>query len=396
MFKFGTLALGMAAGVSFPTTLSASVEAGIYVDPVAGDNGNTGASPAQAYETYAPLTAYDGTLPVFTKVGGVWKTSGVIQLTHDSHETISAGQAITHTSGILCGWVLGDGRVLLADSVGTSPGYDYATEEVWDIFLIIADIESVTDIALVGGGTPIYIEGPGGYPDITGYTNLEDFDVSLNDFNAESESPVGCDALTNYLIDRTGAIGDPPNVSGNEALEEYWLFINAFTGPLSALPPSIVVLRAEDCGLTGLPASINCPNTTIFRGYDNPLNEALPTSIVVSGDFNLADCGLTGTIPAGLAASTGLTAVDFNGNSFTGVATNTWRTQGILATLDLSFCGLTPTHLNVILADLVASLDVVGRVTCTVNIRQSSGSVAGQGLTDIATLQAAGWTILFF
>lgn len=44
--------------------------AGFYVDPAAGNDGNAGGSPEQAWASYVPVTL--GGLPVFRKQGASW------------------------------------------------------------------------------------------------------------------------------------------------------------------------------------------------------------------------------------------------------------------------------------------------------------------------------------
>ena len=65
-----------------------------------------------------------------------------------------------------------------------------------------------------------------------------------------------------------------------------------------------------------------------------------------------------------------------------------------LADIELQDDNLDEDSINTLLHDLVTSLSIEGRVIATVNISGSNmANPTGQGLLDLATLQAAGWTI---
>lgn len=109
--------------------------------------------------------------------------------------------------------------------------------------------------------------------------------------------------------------------------------------------------------------------------------------------FQIDNSTFTGTIPD-FSPCTALTSWSASGHTFTGVTAGSFATQASLATLNLFFGNLTSAAVNQVLADCVASLSLPGRVTCTVSLNGlTNGAPTGAGVTNKATLQAAGWTV---
>ena len=99
---------------------------------------------------------------------------------------------------------------------------------------------------------------------------------------------------------------------------------------------------------------------------------------------------LTGEIPVELGNLTSLTTLNLSENSLIGNFLNTLNTQANLNDLQLQDNSLTQTNVDNILADLVDSLNLAGRVICTVDLSTNS---APTDLTDVNTLETAGWTV---
>ena len=82
-------------------------------------------------------------------------------------------------------------------------------------------------------------------------------------------------------------------------------------------------------------------------------------------------------------------------SGFSNYSSGIFVTQANLSTLYLQSNGynqLTQTAIDAILADLVISLSLSGRVICTVDLRYNS-TPSATGLADKATLESAGWTV---
>ena len=104
--------------------------------------------------------------------------------------------------------------------------------------------------------------------------------------------------------------------------------------------------------------------------------------------------GWVGIIPD-LSALTLLTKFYIQDSAdVSGYTAGSFATQMNLADIELQDDNLDEDSINTLLHDLVTSLSIEGRVIATVNISGSNmANPTGQGLLDLATLQAAGWTI---
>jgi len=81
-------------------------------------------------------------------------------------------------------------------------------------------------------------------------------------------------------------------------------------------------------------------------------------------------------------------------NNFTGYEEGAFTTQPDLHTLQLHDNDLSESDIDAVLSDLVTSLDLEGRVTCEVRL-QDNAPPSSDGMDDIDTLEAEGWTITY-
>jgi hypothetical protein len=75
------------------------------------------------------------------------------------------------------------------------------------------------------------------------------------------------------------------------------------------------------------------------------------------------------------------------------VTANTLSTQVAMTTLNLSNDALAAAAVNQVLADLVTSLTGRGSTKCTTTLNGTNAAPTGTGVTNKATLVAAGWTV---
>ena len=111
--------------------------------------------------------------------------------------------------------------------------------------------------------------------------------------------------------------------------------------------------------------------------------------------FSCSTNSFSGVLPS-FEACTSLVTFSCSTNSFSGYESGGFATQTNLATLDMHNNAITATaDINQILADLITSSSLGGRVGCTVKLEGGTNAApTGQGITDKATLNAIeGWTV---
>jgi hypothetical protein len=97
---------------------------------------------------------------------------------------------------------------------------------------------------------------------------------------------------------------------------------------------------------------------------------------------------------ADMSAWTGITILNYYSMpSAITVTANTLSTQVAMTTLNLSNDALAAAAVNQVLADLVTSISGRGGVKCTTTLNGTNAAPTGTGITNKATLVAAGWTV---
>jgi len=97
---------------------------------------------------------------------------------------------------------------------------------------------------------------------------------------------------------------------------------------------------------------------------------------------------------ADMSAWTGITTLNYYSMpSAITVTANTLSTQVAMTTLNLSNDALAAAAVNQVLADLVTSISGRGGVKCTTTLNGTNAAPTGTGITNKATLVAAGWTV---
>jgi hypothetical protein len=336
----------------------------------------------------------------FQTTAGPWFT-----YPNNGNPLIMTGMA---KSGAPLIWDWGDGT----QYIGTiAPPKTYASGAVRTI-----TITAVDGLATM---TQLVIQGPSGGPNpFTGDgTGANPYKVPLSDFSAMTglQQMLSCDTFWNGPFPVEDMSIFPSlyhfDIQGN-AFSSLPLFTNC-----SAL--GYVDMHLALATAAPLPDFRGCPNLQHLSAGDA---QPLTTMASFAGLTNLqyVDAGSFSSGPMGsfagctalehlslngggsfapicsdLSTCTALTDIAFTVSSMTGVVPGSLATQKNLAGVSFYYCALNAAAVNQVLADLVASLSLSGRVACSVNLTAPSmAAPTGQGLVDKATLNGtAGWSV---
>lgn len=227
------------------------------------------------------------------------------------------------------------------------------------------------------------------------------FSGALPSFNANTKLATFYTVMNNTI---SGAI---PSFSACTLLANFQIWYNQHSGtiPSFATNTALTTWMANHNYLSGsLPSFNACTLLTAFDVSEQLVNGGLTGTLpsfaacIELLTFSIHTNAFSGTIPS-FATNTKLTSWRGNLNLFTGYEAGGFATQKSLATLNLQGCRLTSAAVDAILADLVTSLAIADRVTNTVTLGGlltglDNGVASAAGTADIATLKAAGWTVL--
>jgi hypothetical protein len=150
-----------------------------------------------------------------------------------------------------------------------------------------------------------------------------------------------------------------------------------------------------------IPSFATCTKLANWYAYSNSLTGVIPSfaACVNLLNWQVSYNQLSGIIPS-FAACTKLVNWYVHTNQLSGYTVGSFATQKSLATLKLDTNLLPQASIDAILADLVTSLGISGRVACSVNLSSPSAYPNGNaipsaaGLADKATLAAvSGWVV---
>ena len=211
--------------------------------------------------------------------------------------------------------------------------------------------------------------------------NLKHFDIQGNQFVGLLPSFSGCTQLQYCDIHFSGFQGTLPSFANCTQLQFLRSYSNGFVGPLPSFATCTQLVtfnvEARNANWGTMPSFAAC---TLLQSF----------GMTAPGDGT----GISGTLPD-FSTCTALTDFSMFGSTLlTGYTSGSFATQKNLAALDLSICGLSQAAVNQVLADCVTSLGISGRVACTLLLNGgSNGAPSGAGITNKATLIAAGWTV---
>jgi len=203
--------------------------------------------------------------------------------------------------------------------------------------------------------------------------------------------------FTRFQCDGMHNLGAVPSFAMCTALQECWIQYNAFSGtlPSFAACTAMTVFLAHGNLLSGtLPSFAACTGMQYFQVNDNGFSGALPSFaactalIKFRAENNLT---LSGVIPD---FSTCVAMEEFNcaNNAFTGYTHGSFSAMPSLNSVVVSYNTWSQSEVDALLAELVASLSLSGRVVCYVAVN-GTGMAAPSSATDANILRAAGWTV---
>jgi len=208
-------------------------------------------------------------------------------------------------------------------------------------------------------------------------TSLVGFYCHYNSFSGTLPSFAACTSLAYFHCYDNSFSGTLPSFAACTSLNDFSCNSNSFSGtlPSFAACTSLVNFYCHYNSFSGtLPSFAACTSLNIFYCYSNSFSGTLPTFVACTSlvNFNCNYNSFSGYDAGGFTTQIGLTMLDARGNA-------------IIAAADI----------NQILADLVTSSSLGGRVGCTVKLEGGTNAApTGQGITDKDTLNAIdGWTV---
>jgi hypothetical protein len=254
-----------------------------------------------------------------------------------------------------------------------------------------------------------------------GWSGLTEFRLNWGKCNGALPTTELLINLVKYVCDTNQFTGSIPNFDDCPLLEEFHVEGNQITGsvPSFALCTALKYFYIHyNGGLSGnLPSFATCIHLKEFYSQDDSgLNGTLPSfnACTELERLDIGNCGFTGTMPSFNACVSLIsfhasschfsgTLPDFSGcvlmesfmaanNSLTDYTAGSLSTQPSLSEVWLNDNALSESAVDSVLADLVDSLSLGGRVSCYVHL--SGGTNASpSSMADHDTLEAAGWTV---
>ena len=302
-----------------------------FIDPVGGNDANLGTTPNAPWATVEPLKA-DTTAFDFRRIALL--LAGEWQWMDAAKFTTTAGPIagnfIATINGPTVQWLFGDGTF----AAGNAANHAYAAE----------GSKTVIAYALTSAAPQLTIN--------QSYTALRLADL-----------PAG---LTYLYCDGT-----------------------AVTGALADLPAGLTFLSCGGTAVTGALADLPAGLTYLYC-YGTAVTGALadlPAGLVV---LYCAGTAVTGEI-SGLGS---ITQVYAQNNAITSYTVGTFATQAGMTVCNFNNCHLLETAVDAVLADLVISLSVPGRVICSVDLDGAgNASPSDDGYDSADLLVIAGWSV---
>jgi hypothetical protein len=306
-----------------------------FVDPTNGSDTNAGTTPDAPIKTVQPLIGVDLSSDyrwIALKLSDGWHWMDTFKCPTTAGPV--AGNFTCTLTGATVQWLYGDGTY----GVTNAPNKSYSDNST----------KTVIGFCVSAGGTSLTLN------------NCNYVSFSLADL------PAGLTALSCFgdpLI--TGSFAYLPD--GLTSLSCYTSTL--ITGNIADLPHGLTLLNcSNDLLITGNLADLPTGLTYLYC-YSDPLI----TGPVVSRpyiNFDTHNCSALTTYTAGA-----------------------FSTQKSLTPVNLTNCNLPQAAIDNILADLVTSLSISGRVTCVVSLGGTNAAPSSAGYASKSTLVSAGWTV---
>lgn len=234
----------------------------------------------------------------------------------------------------------------------------------------------------------------GTLPSFATCTALLGFSIADNDFSGTLPSFAACTLLTDFYAANNAFSGTLPTFAACTALETFSIAGTPFSGTLPSFATCTLLdyFHIGACNFSGqIPSFAACTLLTLWDGNKQNFSGSLPTFVACTllENFWCNENSLSGTIPD-FDACTALELWHGDSNAFTGYTAGAFATQPALAQLRLHNNLLTEAAVDAVLADLVTSLGLPGRVTCALTLNGTGNATpSAAGLTSKATLVSA-------
>lgn len=241
-------------------------------------------------------------------------------------------------------------------------------------------------------------------PDLGPMTNLLHVYFYNNQFTSVVDMSRNTKLVT-YQGYGNGQTGTLPSFNACTDLATWQIYDHHFVDASMPTFAACTKLVTWSCGGTTsyngfsgtLPSFNTCIELVTWKCYDNRFTGSLPTFAACTKlvTFLAQSNFFSGTLP-NFATCTKLVTFTAYQNNFSGYTAGSFATQKDMTSLRLDTNNLPQAAIDNILADLVVSLGVVGRVACAVDLSGGGNAMpSAAGLADVATLRAAGWTVTY-
>ena len=295
-----------------------------------------------------------------------------------------------------------------------SPNHNYPTSALYTLALNASDgwkgVSEFNFSGPQGSGTSAYTGPPAGastpppkypvpMPSISAMVNLEKLQSCDTWWSgAYPDTDLGIFPNLAYLDLQGNSFSTPPQFSNNSKLtycEMHFAFNGAVPLPDMSTCLNLSHFSVPENTFTTFPSFAACVKLASFSAALFVSTVTIPSfsACTLLETWGAGGDYVTGTVPD-FSPCTLLTSWTLSPHACTDVTAGSFATQKNLASLSFYYGSLTSSAVNKVLADCVASLSLPGRVACTVSLHgHFNAAPTGQGITDKATLIAAGWTV---
>lgn len=301
--------------------------------------------------------------------------------------TTFTGASVTKT-GTAVHWDFGDGTT----ENSNAPTKVYPSTALKTFYMISTDgWDGLTVVHM----HHLSLRGP--IPSIAKATALVTFNVYSNDLTGSLPDLSANTALATFNVSGGSLSGTIPSLTANTALVNFSVYDNHLNSTIPSLTANVLLQNfnvGNNFYITGTIPSLTANTALVdFTTEYNQISGSIPSLAANTAltTFNVQVNHLEGSIPS-LTTNTALQYLAVGYNSLDGY-TGGLGTRLLTIFNIYGYNALTETAINAILADLVVA-QAGGNPVCDVLLSGGSNAApTGQGIKDVATLLAAGWTV---